>query len=630
MTAEADHETTEDDALAIDFDGEITLPVIDVLTGRAFLTGKSGSGKSNSVSVVAEELLKRSHPLMIVDTDGEYYGLKEQFEVLHAGADDECDIRVGPEHAEKLATLALEQHIPIVLDVSGYLDKDEMRELIQSTAHALFTKAKKLRRPFPLIVEEIHEYIPQSGGLDECGQTLIQIAKRGRKHGLGIIGVSQRPANVRKDFITQANWLLWHRLTWDNDTAVVRRVIDTEHADAVADLADGEGFLMADWADDIRRVKLRRKETFDAGATPGLEDIERPDLKSVNGDLVDDLQEISDKQDRYESELERAKRDTERLREEKAEMEGQLETAREVNVQLEGATASVAGTAGDVDADNDSGAPIAAVGEGDGTRGVASIEEISVEAMDVGEIRQHARDQSELIKDLRGETEDLRERVNDLTERAEQAEETVAEQRERIEELEAEAEEYEQLYERRDELEEAIKRAGEALGIDLDGDAEQYREQLRTERERVEELEAEVEKLEASVEAAGAAEGGIGPDQQFMDALELLRHPATKQVVARAGEQSRTNVEHMWDVLFVLADRDEDVDTQLDDIVPLVDVARSSVSDILSRLREHDLVRKEHRQQQTYYSLRRDALELVIEQQAKREELDELREDLAT
>jgi len=619
MTAETDHEATEDEAIAIDANGETTLPVIDVLTGRAFLTGKSGSGKSNSVSVIAEELLKRSHPLMIVDTDGEYYGLKEQFEVLHAGRDEECDIRVGPEHAEKLATLALEQHVPIVLDVSGYLDEDEMRELILEVARHLFAKAKKLRRPFPLIVEEIHEFVPQTGGLDELGQMLIQITKRGRKHGLGIIGVSQRPADVAKGFITQCEWLVWHRFTWDNDTKVVRRVIDAQHAEAVSDLDDGEGFLMVDGADEIPRVQFRRKETFDAGATPGLEDVERPDLKSVSGDLVDELQGISDEQDRYESELEQAEREVERLREEKAEMEEQLETAREVNIQLEGA-ASVAGTADDVDADTDSDAPIAAVPEGDGAREVASIDEISVDAMDVGEIRQHARDQSELI-------EDLRERVDELTERAEQAEETVAQQRERIEELEAEAAEYDRLIEHRDELEEAIRRAGEALGIEPD-DAKQYREQLRTERERVEELEAEVADLEASVEAAEAAEGGVGPNQQFMNALDLLRHPATKQVVARAGEQSKTNVEHMWDVLFVLADRSEDADTKLDDIVPLVDVARSSVSDILSRLHEHDLVRKEHRGQQTYYSLRRDALELVIEQQKKRDELDALRDEI--
>lgn len=600
MSAES---SAEDETFAIDADGEATLPVVDVLTGRGFVTGKSGSGKSNSVSVVAEELLKRSHPFLIVDTDGEYYGLKEEYQVLHAGADEECDIRVGPEHAEKLATLALEQHVPIVLDVSGFLDEDDARELIRATARSLFAKEKKLRRPFVLIVEEVHEYIPQSGGLDECGQQLIQIAKRGRKHGLGIIGVSQRPANVKKDFITQANWLLWHRLTWDNDTKVVRRVIDADHADVVADLRNGEGFLMADWSDSIDRVQLRQKETFDAGATPGLEDVERPDLKSVSDDLVDDLQEISDEQDRYQSELERVENEAEQLREEKAEMEDKLRTAREVNVQLEGATASVDESVGDHQ-------PTSTVVVPDEHK-LSTVEEITVEAMDVGEVRQHAHNQAELIEDLRAENDELAERVDD-------AEETIAEQRERIEELE----EYEHLYEHREELEEAIRRAGEALGIAPGGDVEQYREQLRSERERVEELEAKVESQETMIGEA------TGPGEQFQEVLDLLRHPATKQAVARAGKKSKTSVEHMWDVLFVLADRKEDEDTQLDDIVPLVDVARSSVSDILTRLREHDLVHREHRGQQTYYELRRDALELIIEQQQKRNELNELREDL--
>jgi predicted nuclease with TOPRIM domain len=607
-----------DDTFAIDATGDTRLPLVEFLRGRGFVTGKSGSGKSNSVSVIAEELLKRSHPLLIVDTDGEYYGLKEEFELLHAGADEECDIRVGPEHAEKLVTLALEQHVPIILDVSGYLDEDTARELIFEVAQHLFAKEKQLRRPFPFIVEEIHEYVPQSGGLDDLGRMLIQITKRGRKHGLGIIGVSQRPADVSKGFITQCKWMLWHRLTWDNDTKVVRSVIDREHADAVTGLNDGEGFLMADWADDILRVQFRRKETFDAGATPGLEDIERPDLKSVSDALVDELQGISDEQDRYESELEQVEREAERLREEKAEMEDQLRTAREVNVQLEGATASVAGAADDSDV------PPAVTDEGKGTSEVASIESINVEAMDVGEIRQRAQNQAQLIEDLRDENDDLHGRVEDLTERAEQAEQTVTEQRERI----AELEEYERLYDHRDELAEAIRRAGEALGIDPGGDADQYREQLRTERERVEELESEVAERDTEVERLeNTANEGIS-DREFMDALELLRHPATKRVVARAGEQAKTNVEHTWDVLFVLADRDESEDTQLDDIVPLVDVSRTSVSDILARLREHDLVRKEHRGKQNYYELRRDALDTIIEQQQKRDELDELRADL--
>ena len=90
---------TEGERIPVGVDG-YDLPVVDVLTGRGFITGKSGSGKSNTASVVVEQLLENGFPCLIVDTDGEYYGLKERFEMLHVGADEECDLQVGPEHAK--------------------------------------------------------------------------------------------------------------------------------------------------------------------------------------------------------------------------------------------------------------------------------------------------------------------------------------------------------------------------------------------------------------------------------------------------------------------------------------------------------------------------------------------------
>lgn len=311
----------------------VEMPVVQLLTGRGLITGKSGSGKSNTASVVIEELLAAGYPVLIVDTDGEYYGLKEQFELLHAGADEECDIQVGPEHAGKLAELALEENVPIILDVSGYLDEDRIGELIRETARQLFAKEKKLKKPFLLVVEEIHEYVPEGGGLDDTGRMLIKISKRGRKHGLGIIGISQRPADVKKDFITQANWIVWHRLTWNNDTAVVRRVLDADYAEAVADLDDGEGFLQADWTDsEARRVQFRRKRTFDAGATPGLEDFERPELKSVSDTLVEDLQSISDAEQQRADRIAQLETELDRREQRIDELETELQQARDVSV----------------------------------------------------------------------------------------------------------------------------------------------------------------------------------------------------------------------------------------------------------------------------------------------------------
>ena len=324
----------------------VELPVVDVLTGRSFITGKSGSGKSNTASVVIENILSKGLLVMIVDTDGEYYGLKEEYEILHAGADEECDIVVSPEHAEKLATLALEQNVPIILDVSGYLEESVANELLLEVTKHLFAKEKRLKKPFLLVVEECHEYIPEGGGMDETGKMLIKVGKRGRKHGLGIVGISQRPADVKKDFITQCDWLCWHRLTWDNDTKVVGRILGSTYASAVEDLDDGEAFLMTDWDESIRRIQFHRKQTFDAGATPGLDDFERPELKSVSDDLVGDLRSISEENARRESELADLRQQLENRDQEIRQLKRELEDARDLSTMADQFAQALLGKAG--------------------------------------------------------------------------------------------------------------------------------------------------------------------------------------------------------------------------------------------------------------------------------------------
>ena len=313
----------------------VDIPVVELLTGRGFITGKSGSGKSNTASVVAEKLLDNGFGLLIVDIDGEYYGLKEAYEILHVGGDEECDIQVTEEHAGKIASLALEQNVPIILDVSSYLDEEAAENLLTEVSKQLFAKAKKQKQPFLMLVEECHEWIPEKGGMGEVGKMLIKIGKRGRKHGLGIVGISQRPADVKKDYITQCDWLVWHRLTWNNDTKVVGRILDTQYADAVEALDDGEAFMTADWADRVRRVQFHRKQTFDAGATPGLDDFERPELKSVSDDLVSELETISEEQQAVESRVQELREELDAKNSRIAELETELQDARDLSRMAE-------------------------------------------------------------------------------------------------------------------------------------------------------------------------------------------------------------------------------------------------------------------------------------------------------
>ena len=269
---------------AVSADG-FTFPVDEVLTGRGFITGKSGSGKSNTASVFIEELLDRDLGLLIVDTDGEYHGLKEEFDVLHAGKGDDCDLTVTVDDADRLARMALEDRVPILLDIATIGDEEEVEAILFEVINALFVKEQEYRMPFVIFLEEAHEFIPQQGGRggSDLKKLIVRVATRGRKRGLGICCMSQRPAAVDKDYITQCDWFVWHRLTWETDTAVVDRILGGDSAETVQSLGDGEAIVLTDWDETVTRVQFRRKRTADAGATPTIDNLDLQPGSSTNG-----------------------------------------------------------------------------------------------------------------------------------------------------------------------------------------------------------------------------------------------------------------------------------------------------------------------------------------------------------
>lgn len=304
-------------------------PVVDILTGRGFITGKSGSGKSNTAGKILEELLENNFPFLIVDTEGEYYGLKEKFEILHVGADENCDVRIGPEHASKIADLSLDKNVPIVLDVSGFIEEEDAKKLVKEVLRLLFNKEKKKKKPFLVVIEECHEYIPEQVQLDDCGQVIIKIAKRGRKRGLGILGISQRPANVKKDFITQANYKIWHHLDWDTDLDVVRRVIGKDSVETVKNLETGEALIDADFIEGIQKAAFKERETFHAGQTPTLSSFETPDLKEVSESLVEELEEISEEEKARQDRVKALKDQVEKKNEQIENLETRIDDLRD-------------------------------------------------------------------------------------------------------------------------------------------------------------------------------------------------------------------------------------------------------------------------------------------------------------
>lgn len=270
------------ETISVSDDG-FSLPISELLTGRGAAFGKSGSGKSNSVSVIAEELLSLGLPLVIVDIEGEYWGLTERFDVTYAGTAENADVTPSLDTVDELVSGVLFDNRPLVVDLSGITDPDVIDEFLTAFVGRLFDVELEAQKPCLLLVEEIHEFLPQSGGAGDLAEVLITVAKRGRKRGLGLCGISQRPAAVDKEFITQCEWIVWHRLTWENDTKVVEKILGRERAEAVSTLETGEALVMTDWDESVTRTRFRRKETFDAGAAPDLSAFSPDELDVAGG-----------------------------------------------------------------------------------------------------------------------------------------------------------------------------------------------------------------------------------------------------------------------------------------------------------------------------------------------------------
>lgn len=91
-----------------------------------------------------------------------------------------------------------------------------------------FWMSSKTRHPVALICDEAHRYLPRECNSPNEERTLAnfqKIAKEGRKYGVSLVVVSQRPAELDTTVLSQCNNVLALRLTNTNDQAVVCKLV---------------------------------------------------------------------------------------------------------------------------------------------------------------------------------------------------------------------------------------------------------------------------------------------------------------------------------------------------------------------------------------------------------------------
>jgi len=77
------------------------------------------------------------------------------------------------------------------------------------------------------VCEEAHRYVPNRGEAQyEAAQEAIRrLAKEGRKYGIGLMLVSQRPSEVEATVLSQCNSWIVLRITNDSDRAHVQGIL---------------------------------------------------------------------------------------------------------------------------------------------------------------------------------------------------------------------------------------------------------------------------------------------------------------------------------------------------------------------------------------------------------------------
>jgi uncharacterized protein len=119
------------------------------------------------------------------------------------------------------------------------------------------------RTPLCFVCDEAHLYMPTAEGKGpthrEALRAFEQIAKEGRKYGVGLLIVSQRPADVSRTVLAQCNNFVVLRLTNDQDQSVIAQLVPhslTRLTDVLPLLDVGEALLLGDALLLPTRVKL--------------------------------------------------------------------------------------------------------------------------------------------------------------------------------------------------------------------------------------------------------------------------------------------------------------------------------------------------------------------------------------
>ncbi|MEG5035023.1 ATP-binding protein [Microcoleus sp. AT3-D2] len=167
-----------------------------------------------------------------------------------------------------------------IIALAGY-SGDFQATIYSLVANSIFEARvqEKLKMPVLLLLEEAHNFVPsRANSIAEQHSINVtkQIAQEGRKFGVGLILISQRPSRLDETTLAMCNSYIIMRMVNPADQSFVRKVIESlgeEEVKMLPDLENGEAILSGQLTSFPVLVKIKEpaskgereeKDAFDA------------------------------------------------------------------------------------------------------------------------------------------------------------------------------------------------------------------------------------------------------------------------------------------------------------------------------------------------------------------------------
>lgn len=270
------------------------------LDDRLGFIGTSGSGKTYNAGAAVERVLDSRGRVVIIDPLGVWWGLRlnadgktpSKFNVVIFGG-DHADLPLSEHAGALIGETAVGMAESCIIDLSALRGKAAERRFMTAFLDAIYQKAN--REPFHLVVDEADLFAPQKphAGAETLLGHMEDIVRRGRVKGFIPWLISQRPAVINKNVLSQVDGLLAFKLTATQDRDALDAWIEGQAdkaegkriKDSLPTLQIGQGIVWIPGRGVLTTASFPQKVTFDSSRTPKRgEKVKSRKLKPIDVD----------------------------------------------------------------------------------------------------------------------------------------------------------------------------------------------------------------------------------------------------------------------------------------------------------------------------------------------------------